>query len=207
VAIINAMRQLILEKGYAETSITDLAKRSRISVSHFLYYFPTKEAVLEEVCKELLTTVQGFVDSHRGDSPEQRIEHLVGLIFPKEALPRPEFGFFVEILALSMHYPRVRKLFDEYSLGINAYLIDLFRKVPRTAGRSAEDAATIAAALWGGLLHNAMFDKRLREQRARALFRGMLLDLAGIGTKREVKGARSTIHRTAGTSGAATSHS
>jgi len=178
--IVNTLRYLIQEKGYADVTITDLAKRSGMSVSHFLYYFPSREAVLEELCQQMLTSFFLHVNSHRDDAPEHRMEHLVRLIFTKGTFPRSEFGFMVEILALSMHHPRVRKLLDEYTVWMNDYLLDLFRHVPRAPGLSAEDAATIAAAIWGGLLHNALFDKNLKDDRARALFRQMLFSLAGM---------------------------
>lgn len=185
--IVNTLRYLIQEKGYANITITDLAKRSGMSVSHFLYYFPTREAVLEELCQQLLTSFFLYVNSHRDDPPEQRIEHLVRLVFTKGTFPRSEFGFMVEILALSIHYPRVRKLLDEYTVWMNDYLLDLFRHVPRPPGLTAEDAATIAAAIWGGLLHNSMFDKNLKDERARALFRQMLFSLAGMNPKQHNK--------------------
>ena len=181
------MRELILEKGYADITITDLAKRSRISVSHFLYYFPSKEAVLEEVCRDLLTTALAEINSRRGADVQHRIEHLTRMIFSRSTVPRPEFGFFLEILVLSMHYPRVKKLFDEYSLGVADYLVDLFSRVPRADGRSPEDTASIVTALWGGLLNTAMFDPKLNEHRARALFRSMLFSLAGIEPARAVE--------------------
>ncbi len=161
-----------------------------MSVSHFLYYFPSKEAVLEELCQGLLKNFLIYVDSHRSNSPVERIENLVRLIFSKQTFPRSEFGFMIEILALSRHYPRVSKLFDEYTAGMNDYLIDLFRQVPRTPGVSAEDAATIAAAIWGGLLYNALFDKSLKDERARALFRQMLYRLAGLDPDKPEKNVR-----------------
>src|SRR5208283_2688922 len=113
-AIVNALRHLIQEKGYAEITLTYLAKRSGMSVSHFLYYFPSKEAVLEELCQGLLKNFLAYVDSHRSNTPVERIENLVRLIFSKQTFARSEFGFMIEILALSRHYPRVSKLFDEY---------------------------------------------------------------------------------------------
>ena len=41
----------MLDKGFSGTSLTDLAKRAGMSVSHFLYYFPDKETVLAELAR------------------------------------------------------------------------------------------------------------------------------------------------------------
>jgi|HubBroStandDraft_6_1064221.scaffolds.fasta_scaffold244691_2 AcrR family transcriptional regulator len=197
-AIVNALQHLIQEKGYAEITLTYLAKRSGMSVSHFLYYFPSKEAVLEELCQGLLKNFLSYVDSHRSNTPLERIEHLVRIIFSKQTFARSEFGFMIEILALSRHYPRVSKHFDEYTEGMNDYLIDLYRRVPRTPGVSAEDAATVAAAIWGGLLYNALFDKSLKDERARYLFREMLYRLAGLDPDKPAKSVRPASHRKTG---------
>ncbi len=179
-AIVSALRRLILEKGYAETTLTDLANAVGMSVSHFLYYFPSKEAVLEELCAELLTRLLTEVNFHREAPPLERIQILVELVFTRDVVPRADFGFLIEIVALSLHCPRVRKLILDYYRGMMDYLSDLFRNVPRAPGRSPEDAATIAAGLWEGLIINSLFDQRLSEARARLLFKQALLGLAGL---------------------------
>jgi AcrR family transcriptional regulator len=206
-AIVSALRRLILEKGYAETTLTDLAHAVGMSVSHFLYYFPSKEAVLEELCAELLTRLLTEVNSHREAPPLERIQILVELVFTRDVVPRADFGFLIEIVALSLHYPRVRKLILDYYRGMMDYLTELFRNVPRAPGHSPEDAATVAAGIWEGLIINSLFDQRLGEARARLLFKQALLGLAGLespesgarGKNPSLVLARSTIRRSAPT--------
>jgi hypothetical protein len=48
----------ILTKGYANTSLSDLARRSGLTGSHLLRYFPSKQAVLEKLCREFLGDYQ-----------------------------------------------------------------------------------------------------------------------------------------------------
>lgn len=51
-AIMKAAEQLFFEKGYAETSIQDILATLSISKGGFYHYFESKNALLEEICRE-----------------------------------------------------------------------------------------------------------------------------------------------------------
>lgn len=53
-AIVEALRVSMVKKGYAKTSLVDIAKTAELSPSHVLYYFRDKEAVLDELCDQIL---------------------------------------------------------------------------------------------------------------------------------------------------------
>jgi AcrR family transcriptional regulator len=178
--IVAALRRCMLTKGYAETRLTDLARAAGISVSHFLYYFESKEAVLEEVCEEVVEQTLAEVTSYRDDPPEERIHVLVDHVFVRSVVTRSELGVILELVALSMHRSKIREKLDRYNREMMAYLTDLFEQVPRQPGVSAREAADIAAAIWMGLLTNSQYDSGLDDGRARRLFRRSLFDLANI---------------------------
>ena len=48
-----------------------------MSVSHLLYYFDSKEAVLEELCRKINARFLTDITAPSDDSPEQRIMALV----------------------------------------------------------------------------------------------------------------------------------
>src|ERR1700731_982371 len=144
-AIVVALRRCMLTKGYAETRLTDLARAAGISVSHFLYYFESKEAVLEEVCEEVVEQTLAEVTSYREDPPEERIHVLVDHVFVRSVITRSELGVILELVALSMHRSKIREKLDRYNREMMAYLTDLFEQVPRQPGVSAREAADIAA--------------------------------------------------------------
>ncbi len=171
----------MLTKGYAETRLTDLARAAGISVSHFLYYFPSKEAALEEVCDEIVEQTLIEISAFRNDPPEERIHVLVDHVFVRSVVTRSELGVILELVALSMHRPVIREKLHHYNREMMAYLTDLFEKVPRRPGVSAKEAAEIAAAIWMGLLTNSQYDSALDDSRARRLFRRSLFDLANLG--------------------------
>lgn len=179
-AIVAALRHCMLTKGYAETRLTDLARAAGISVSHFLYYFASKEAALEEVCDEIVEATLIDIVAYRHDPPEERIHVLVDHVFVRNVVTRSEVGVVLELVALSMHRPKIREKLNHYNREMMAYLTDLFEKVPRQPGVSAKEAAEIAAAIWMGLLTNSQYDSALDDSRARRLFRRSLFDLANI---------------------------
>ena len=51
-AILKTARQLFFEKGYADTSIQDILNALGISKGGFYHYFDSKNALLEEICRE-----------------------------------------------------------------------------------------------------------------------------------------------------------
>lgn len=174
----------MLEKGYAETSLTDLAKAAHMSVSHLLYYYPSKEAVLLDLSIQVNEQILFDIGAHRSEPPEERIHVLVDNVFVHGAISRGELGLVREIIALSTHRPELRASLEAYSRKLIGYLEDLFSQTPRQPGLSAEDAAEIAGALWMGLVINTDYDARLDNSRARRLFRRSLFSLANLDPAR-----------------------
>jgi len=179
-AIVSALRHCMLEKGYAETSLTDLAKAAKMSVSHLLYYYESKEAVLLDLAVQISEQVLADVATHLDEPPEERIHILVDNVFVGGAITRGELGLVREIIALSTHRPLLHACLDDYSRKMIGYLEDLFSKTPRQAGLSAGDAAEIAGALWMGMVINTEYDRRLGIGRARRLYRRSLFSLAAL---------------------------
>jgi AcrR family transcriptional regulator len=179
-AIIAALKRCMIEKGYAETTLTDLANATDMSVSHLLYYYPSKEQALLDLSDELNARILADVTQHRGEPPEERIHVLVDNLFIRGALSRAELGIVLEIVALATHRPDLKARLQAFDIEMIAYLEDLFACCPGHAGLSAHDAAQIAGALWMGLQNNIQFDRRLSDATARRLFRQTLLSLANL---------------------------
>jgi AcrR family transcriptional regulator len=178
--IVAALRRCMISKGYAETSLTDLAKAAQMSVSHLLYYYASKEAVLLDLSMQLNEQILLDIGAHHQEPPEERIHVLVDNVFVHGAITRGELGLVREIIALSTHRPALRASLENYARRMIDYLEDLFSKTPRQPGLSAVDAAEIAGALWIGLVINTDYDARLDNNRARRLFRRSLLSLANL---------------------------
>lgn len=176
--IVEALRDCMIAKGYAETSLSDIARAANISASHLFYYYPGKEAVLQDLCDHILGHIFEIVNSSREETPEERIHLLVGNVF---VAARPEFAIMVELSALSRHRPAIQKKLAKFNQDMREYLVDLFAQLPRPAGLSPEDASEIASGLWAGLFTNSYYEPNLDEGRARSLFRRTLFALGNVG--------------------------
>ncbi len=70
---------LIAEKGYEQTAIRDVGRKTGVSLPGMYYYFKSKEDLLFQIqhrtFASLLDAQQAVVDA--GDPPERRLRHLI----------------------------------------------------------------------------------------------------------------------------------
>src|SRR5712691_11364965 len=186
IVILRSLWHLMLEKGYASTSLTDVAKRVRMSASHLAYYFPTKEAILLELYRALSDALLAGVTTHRDGPPMEQCHLLASYAFLEPAMSLSDRSIELELIGIAVHNPRLRRRYQEHALKMIGYLRELFARTPRAFNLSAEDAALLAASIWMGLLASSYFYKSFDRSRARMLFRQTLLILAGLGGRQLV---------------------
>jgi AcrR family transcriptional regulator len=167
-------------KGYAATSLSDLAKEAGLSVSHLLYFFSSKQAVLHELHGGIQRSMLSDVMSHRDDTPEERCHALADYFFAGHVIEDSDLALVFDLLAQTPHIPDLRATNREFQTAMTEYLADLFGQTPRAAGLNPEDAAFLAAAIWHGLLAMSYFDERLNRSYATRLFRWTLLRIGGL---------------------------
>jgi len=170
----------MIEKGYAQTSLTDLAKASGMSVSHLLYYFPGKEAVLVEVCDDIGRRFKAELAAHQDEPPEERIHILVDDWLRSHREVDGAMRVSHEMRAAASHHPELLERLWAYSRDFTSFLEDLYARTPRQPGLTAADAAEIAAALCWGVVDRLVFDADLDIKAARRLLRATLLSLANV---------------------------
>jgi TetR/AcrR family transcriptional repressor of bet genes len=178
--IVDTLRKCILTKGYADTSLSDLARGAGLTVSHLLYYFPSKQAVLEKLCREFLGRLTSDFKRHRDKPPEEQMRILVDQTFAGKPPAESDLKIGLEFVALSMHQPVIRKIMREHNASMMEYLTELFSKVPPHGGISAGEAARIAAGLRLGLFTNSIYDEGLSSQYIRKICRQLFLAWAGM---------------------------
>jgi len=179
-AIVDALRRCIREKGYAPTSLADLATAAGMSPSHLLYYFSGKEAVFEQYARTLADEILGEVLARVADPPEQQIDALADYFFGTLLERRIDQGGVLELFGQAVHRPTLRRIKADFDRRMKAHLTVLFRQTPGRGGLGAEDAAELAFALLVGFYATTFFDTRLEVARARALFRADVRRLAGL---------------------------
>jgi len=178
--IIKSLRHCMIKQGFAETTLTGLAREANMTVSHLLYYYPSKEAVLIDLCDELLARLQESTASGYGGTPAERIRLLAENLFLVEKLSEGEMGIMGELLSLAAHRPAIRERLTGYVDSSLEYLKDLFAHTPRQPGQSASDAAEVAAALGAGLFAQVNLDRNVDQAMARRLYYDTLVQLANL---------------------------
>lgn len=179
-AIASALQRAMLKKGFSNTSLSDLARAAGMTVSHLLYYFPSKEAVLEHLNDAITDHITYDLIAHRGQSSAEQINNLVNHYVGGRAVPAAYRKLVLQQMAAATDNPALRNRKKQQAKRVISYLENLFRLSPRLPGLSPQDAAVLAVSLWMGLTVNSLFLDRLTSSHARELLRSGMLILAGV---------------------------
>jgi len=177
--ILEAFHDCIIDKGYAKTTLRDVASAADLSASHLLYYFPGKDSILEHYFHDVAMRIEDRIDSFRSRQPVNQVELLTDLFFAGKGITRSEIGFMLECFGVAVHDKKLRNQKKKLDRFCKAYLAGLFADLSAGTAK-AEAHAEIAYALLIGLRTAAYFDKRVDLSTARRLFHEEMLNLAGI---------------------------
>lgn len=174
-----ALFRRICDKGYASTSLTDLAAEVGISPSHLLYYYPNKDAVLEDLFAVATRHMHDDLGAMPWDDPSCAFDALSDYYFDGETFSRNEQVAMLQFWALSSNHPALRKTKADFDAELRARLTAAFARTKRLPGLSAHDAAEVAIGLLAGFLSTTYFTDASSSSDVRALFRSTLAHLAG----------------------------
>ena len=177
--ILDGFHDCIIKKGYAKTTLRDVAKAASMSASHLLYYFSGKDAILQHYFDAVSQRIMQRIDSFRGEEPSRQFELLADLFFAGRGITDSETGFMLECFGVAVHDPQLHREKAELDRYCKDYLQELFAKLP-SARDDAPDHAENAYALLIGLRTAAFFDQRLSLSNARRLFREGVMRQAGL---------------------------
>jgi AcrR family transcriptional regulator len=190
-AIIDALRRSMLNKGFAGTSLTELAKGAGMSVSHFLYYFPDKETVLAELAKSITDQTLEFMGGLTPKPAQSQCRELVDFFF--ETVPSSYRNLVLQTMGVATHDRELLARQRHQASRFRTYLRQIFRKSSGRVGIKIDDAAALAAAVWMGLYVNSYFDPALTMPRAARL---MLTAMSWLGGFEEMTPAVNGIGKT-----------
>ena len=175
--ILTAFHDCIISKGYAKTTLRDVAKGAGMTASHLLYYFPGKDAILEQYFENVSYTIIERLESFGSETPQRQIDLLAELFFAGKGITRSEIGFMLECFGAAVHDEKLHLEKSELDRAFKKYLEELFQQSAGGAA-TARNTAEIAYSMLIGLLTVAFFDQRLGLPKARRLFRAEMLRLA-----------------------------
>jgi len=110
--IIDTAERLFLEKGFAMTSTTEIAREVGCNQALVHYYFRTKEKLFEAIFeKKIKMFVKPFLESKDDDKPfEERLKNFIENHYDLlKANPKVPFLFFNELLTNPVRLESVRK--------------------------------------------------------------------------------------------------
>ena len=178
--IFQALHDCIIEKGYAKTTLADVARSAKMTPSHLLYYFSGKDAILEDFFENVAHRIIERMEGFRTETPVRRIDLLVDLFFTGKGITMSEIGFMLECFGAAVHDSQLHHEKAALDRFCKTYLEDLFAESPCGASQ-AHDSAEVAYAMLIGLRTAVYFDERVDLPRARGLFRASILNLANAG--------------------------
>ena len=178
--IFESLHDSILEKGYGNTSLQDIANRAGMSASHLCYYFNGKEEVLQEyfgsASNRILEHIAGFSEQE----PREQIHSLADFWFKGKIRSTKEIGIMLECFGVAVKDDIMRVAKNEFDESCKAYLIDLFKASPSVLGQAPEDAAEVSYALTIGLRSAVYFDKGVKLKDAHRIFLDTMLSMCGL---------------------------
>lgn len=158
-AILDAARRTIAERGFARTTVTQVAARAGVSRGLLHYYFESKEDMLARVVRSNVETTAGLVEamfSRAGDVRELAAALTGGLRQVVEEHP-DFFRVFFESWAIARQSERVAReletLYREFRGAVEKGLAEAARRgvLDRRRHPSLEGLAAVLTGLIDGL--------------------------------------------------------
>jgi AcrR family transcriptional regulator len=180
VLIANAMDNCIRDKGYAATTLTDIAVKAGMSPSHIRYYFDGKEEILEFYLEATCAEITREIAAIARRAPAQWLDDFTAYFFGNPAMTREAVAVLVEVFAAAAHNPKLARIKAKYDDFIRKTFLEFFRWAGCADGMTPADAAYMAAALDSGMKFNAVFQKDFSREKAAKTFLAEMYRMAGI---------------------------
>jgi AcrR family transcriptional regulator len=179
--LLKAFHDCVIDKGYARTTLAEVARTAGMSPSHLQYYFRGKDAILDQYFRDIADRIVERIERFRGEPPRRQLDRLAELFFAGRTLTRSEIGLMHECFGIAVHDERLRATKSEFDRYCKAYLEELFEQLPLRGFATAKDAAEVVFAQLFGLRTAVYFDDDLDLPRALAIFKASIGHLTGAG--------------------------
>jgi TetR/AcrR family transcriptional repressor of mexJK operon len=173
--LLNAATEVFLEKGFASTSVDEIASRAKASKLTFYHHFGNKEKLFEAIVMRLNATMfRGFADALEADVPMEQALHrfmkqMAEMLYTDQAVK------LVRVLhAEAARFPELAEIFDKAGpQRAHALLAEYFKLQIRKGHMVRVDPLTAA----DHLIHMSLGEA----------FRRVLLGLASTPSPKDVE--------------------
>jgi len=152
--ILSVALELFAKKGFHATSISQIAKKAKISKGLMYNYFASKEKLLDEIIQEGFNSLADLkYEDKRGADPEKQLEDFIDAILDNLY---SNFSYWQLYIALLIH-PEIQKKFEKKMQRFRDEFIktvaSLFRKLNV---KNPELEAFLLGTFFDGLVLNFM---------------------------------------------------
>lgn len=180
--IMQALHRCIRRKGYAFTSLRDLAEEANMSASHVRYYFDGKDVVLEYYLEHFIQIVRHDLDEIAVLPVERRIVAIADRFFG-ERVTRDRISVLFEIFGIAIHNKRLHALKVAHDKQVMAMIQRTLAEARGLSEKKVEDDAVALHALLVGLSTNMLFDTDQTLATGHRLFLQSFRQSAGVAEK------------------------
>src|SRR3954452_19843208 len=149
---------VIVERGYADTRITDLAERARTSPALVIYYFKTRDALLTEALRYSEDSWYAAGVKRLEEIPDAagQLTEMIAMTCLPDADPgeRGEWRLWLDLWALSPRNPGVASVRHEFDVRWRHAIRDIVlagQAAGEFAAVDADDFALVLSALLDGM--------------------------------------------------------
>ena len=178
--ILEALRRCIIAKGYAKTTLAEIAIEAELYPSHVLYYFSGKEAILEFYFAQVSSLFRRRLNSFKDEAPSEKIRSLTDFFFADNAASHSEIGFMLECFGAAVNDEIMKGEKAALDVFCKTYLADMFKETPCNFITGARASAEIAYAILIGLRTAVYFDDSLDIKEARGLYLDAMIQISGL---------------------------
>ncbi|HEV8611245.1 MAG TPA: TetR/AcrR family transcriptional regulator [Thermoanaerobaculia bacterium] len=156
-ALLKAAFREVAEKGFADVTLDDIARRASVSKGVTLYYFSSKEDLFRRLFAWLVDSIHERMReavSSAGGSAE-RVHALVAITFPSPSKNRAFFRAFVDFCGLAARRDGFREVMERFYRGCREIDREIVRNGMRRgdfAVRDVDAAASTVRAIFDGLM-------------------------------------------------------
>ncbi|MCF8473994.1 MAG: TetR/AcrR family transcriptional regulator [Emcibacter sp.] len=178
--ILWALHNCMIEKGYAQTTLADIAIAAGMSSSHLLYYFNGKEAILQQYFQSVALQIIDRLNEIRIEEPRIQIDLLASLFFAGSGITKLVIGLMLECFGAAVHDKILQQEKSDLDAKCKSYLRDLMSHTPGGFLKDINTAAEVAYATLIGLRTAVYFDPNFDLEEAHNMFHMTMLKMTGL---------------------------
>ena len=146
--ILDTSLQLFGTKGYHSTSISEIAKKAGISKGLMYNYFESKEHLLREMVKDMMSHDEQFKDAFINDDPSVMLRNLITVFFEEIQKNKSQWKLITSLSLQIDEFDFIHKIALKKMEGYHILLSDLLKHI---GFENPENEAKLLAALFDGI--------------------------------------------------------